>query len=103
MAAARTLSQRNVGRSRCTCWPLSAGCMHKVERVMRTVRTAVLAGRVYASYRVRRVIDRIGRSEPTKSHHSAIHERNARLIYRNAIKLRGLMIKLAQVIGTRSD
>ena len=77
--------------------------MHPVERVARTVRTAVLAARVYASYKVRRLSDHARGIDPEKSDYSAIHERNAWMIYRNAIALRGLMIKLAQVIGTRSD
>jgi ubiquinone biosynthesis protein len=77
--------------------------MHPVERVTRTARTAVLAGRVYASYKLPRAFDRIRGRDPGKRDHSAIHERNAWMIYRNAIVLRGLMIKLAQVIGTRSD
>src|SRR5476651_1174319 len=77
--------------------------MHLVERVTRTARTAVLAGRVYASYKVPRVIDRIRGLDPDKRDYSAIHERNAWMVYRNVVKFRGLMIKLAQVIGTRSD
>ena len=77
--------------------------MNPIERGYRTSRTAVLAGRVYASYKVPRVIDRVRGIDPDKRDNSAIHERNAWMIYRNAIALRGLMIKLAQVIGTRSD
>jgi predicted unusual protein kinase regulating ubiquinone biosynthesis (AarF/ABC1/UbiB family) len=77
--------------------------MHPVERVYRTARTAVLAARVYASYKVPSILDKARGSDPEKRDLSATHERNAWMIYRNAIALRGLMIKLAQVIGTRSD
>jgi len=77
--------------------------MHSVARVYRTARTAVLAARVYASYKVPEVFDKIRGVDPEKRDRSATHERNAWMIYRNAIALRGLMIKLAQVIGTRSD
>ena len=77
--------------------------MHPIARVYRTTRTAVLAARVYGSYRVLRTIDRIRGADPKDRDYSALNERNAQLIYRNAIALRGLMIKLAQVIGTRSD
>src|SRR5258706_2089428 len=77
--------------------------MHPIERVTRTARTAVLAGRVYGSYKLRRTVHRLRGIDPDKTDYSAIHERNAWMIYRNAIALRGLMIKLAQVIGTRSD
>ncbi len=77
--------------------------MHPIERAYRTARTAVLAGRVYASYKLPRAIDRLRRIDPDARELSPVHERNAWMIYRNAIALRGLMIKLAQVIGTRSD
>lgn len=77
--------------------------MHPVARVTRTARTAVLAGRVYASYKLPRLFDRVRGVDPDKRDLSAIHERNAWMVYRNAVTLRGLMIKLAQVVGTRSD
>ena len=77
--------------------------MHPIARVYRTARTAVLAGRVYTSYKVPRILDRMRGIDPDKRDLSEIHERNAGLIYRNAVALRGLMIKLAQVVGTRSD
>src|SRR5215472_19116301 len=77
--------------------------MHPVERAYRTARTAVVAGRVYASYKVPSLLDKIRGADPDKRDFSATHERNAWMIYRNAIALRGLMIKLSQVIGTRSD
>src|SRR5262249_21912772 len=83
--------------------PSALNGMHPVERAYRTARTAVVAGRVYASYKMPRVADRIRGADPDKRDHSATHQRHAWLIYRNAIALRGLMIKLAQVIGTRSD
>ncbi len=77
--------------------------MHLIARVCRTARTAALAARVYASYRARRIFDRARGADPKARDYSALNERNAWLIYRNAISLRGLMIKVAQVIGTRSD
>lgn len=77
--------------------------MNPIARVTRTARTAVLAARVYGSYRVLRTVDRIRGADPGARDYSALNERNAWMIYRNAVSLRGLMIKLAQVIGTRSD
>src|SRR5215472_2526126 len=77
--------------------------MHPVQRAYRTARTAVVAARVYASYKVPSVLAKIRGADPDKRDQSPTHLRNARMIYRNAIALRGLMIKLAQVIGTRSD
>src|SRR6476646_6231379 len=77
--------------------------MHPIARVLRTARTAAVAGRVYGSYKMLRVADRLRGADPDKRDYAALNERNAWLIYRNAVSLRGLMIKLAQVIGTRSD
>jgi len=77
--------------------------MHPAERIYRTARTGFLAAWVYASYKIPRVADRICGVDPKARDYSSVHERNAWMIYNNAIGLRGLMIKLAQVIGTRSD
>jgi predicted unusual protein kinase regulating ubiquinone biosynthesis (AarF/ABC1/UbiB family) len=77
--------------------------MHMAERAARTLRTGALAARFYASYKLPRLADRVRGKDPDARDFSATHERNAWMIYRNAIALRGLMIKLAQVIGTRSD
>lgn len=73
------------------------------ERLYRTGRTAILAARVYASYKLPRLADRIRARDPNKRDLSKVHEHNAWMVYRNVIALRGLMIKLAQVIGARSD
>jgi ubiquinone biosynthesis protein len=77
--------------------------MHPLALAWRTASTAVMAGRVYGSYKVVRLVDRIRGADPKTRDYSALNERNAWMIYRNAVSLRGLMIKLAQVIGTRSD
>lgn len=77
--------------------------MNLAERAYRTGRTAVLAARVYGSYKLPRWFDRARGRNPDDRDLSGVHDRNAWMIYRNAIALRGLMIKLAQVIGTRSD
>src|SRR5215472_3021031 len=77
--------------------------MHPAERIYRTACTGLLAALVYASYKIPRVADQIRRVDPKARDYSSVHERNAWMIYNNAITLRGLMIKLAQVIGTRSD
>src|SRR5690348_2158215 len=77
--------------------------MNLAERAYRTGRTAIVAARVYGSYKIPRMLDKRRGIDPDKRDLSSTHERNAWMIYRNAITLRGLMIKLAQVIGTRSD
>ncbi len=77
--------------------------MHLAERLYRTSRTGFLAAQVYLSYKVPLMVDRARRADYKRRNLSPVHERNAGKIYRTAIELRGLMIKLAQVIGTRSD
>ncbi len=77
--------------------------MHMAERAARTLRTGALAARFYASYKLPRLADKVRGKDPDARDFSPTHERNAWMIYKNAILLRGLMIKLAQVIGTRSD
>jgi ubiquinone biosynthesis protein len=77
--------------------------MIALERLYRTARTALLAAGVYLSYKLPRLFDRIRGADPKARDFAATHARNARRIYDTAIALRGLMIKLAQVIGTRAD
>src|SRR6266851_3822269 len=77
--------------------------MLAVERYYRTARTAFLAARVYGSYKIPRVIDRVRGADYKRRDLAPVHESNAWMIYNNAIALRGLMIKVCQVIGTRSD
>jgi ubiquinone biosynthesis protein len=77
--------------------------MNSIERNYRTVRTAILAVRVYGSYRMLRLFDRARGADFKARDLKPIHARNARLIYNTALSLRGLMVKLSQVIGTRAD
>ena len=77
--------------------------MNAPTRYYRTVRTALLAVRVYGSYRMLRMLDRARGRDFKQRDLSGLHRHNAELIYNTAIALRGLMIKLSQVIGTRSD
>jgi ubiquinone biosynthesis protein len=49
------------------------------------------------------MLDKALGRDPKARDLTRIHERNAREIYATAVDLRGLTIKLAQVIGTRSD
>jgi len=77
--------------------------LHLAERLYRTSRTGLLAARVYLSYKLPRLYDRVTGADRKARDFSPTHERNARRIYGTAISLRGLMIKLAQVIGTRAD
>src|SRR4029079_12699643 len=64
------------------------------------------AAAVYGSYKVaaigRRVLGRNGGPVDT-DRRAAQHQRNAQRIFDMALGLRGLLIKMSQVIGTRSD
>ena len=81
--------------------------MTPLTRLYRSVRILHVAAAVYASYKVPELIAwTLGRTNghgPDRSGRSATHQRNAQRIFDTAIELRGLLIKMCQVIGTRSD
>ncbi|NRA01248.1 MAG: AarF/ABC1/UbiB kinase family protein [Myxococcales bacterium] len=73
------------------------------ERVVRSALIGYAAGSVWLRYKGPSWLDRIARRDPKARDLSAIHQKNADQIYRTATRLRGLLIKMCQVIGTRSD
>ena len=73
------------------------------ERVSRSVRIAYVAASVWRRYKVPSWLDRIARRDPKARDLTEIHQKNADQIFRTATELRGLLIKMCQVIGTRSD
>ncbi|GIW41819.1 MAG: hypothetical protein KatS3mg076_2396 [Candidatus Binatia bacterium] len=79
--------------------------MSPLERLARSVRVARVAAEVYLSYKLPRWREVFsGRASGAAGRdRSRIHERNARRIFETALELRGLLIKMCQVIGTRSD
>ena len=76
---------------------------HTLERVYRFVRIGYCALCVWLRYRLRTRWDRRRGRETDAATRTAIHQRNAEQIFRTAVALRGLLIKMCQVIGTRSD
>ena len=74
-----------------------------LTRAVRFVRIAWVALCVWMRVKSRRVWDRWLGRDPKSRDLSAIHQRNAEQIYAVAVKLRGLLIKICQVVGTRSD
>jgi ubiquinone biosynthesis protein len=75
-----------------------------LTRVTRSARIASVAATVFASYKLPGLIGwALGRPEPDAAARSDVHRRNAQMIYDTALSLRGLLIKMCQVIGTRSD
>ena len=73
------------------------------NRVWRSARIGYTAVCVWLRYKLPRWWDRALRRDPDARDLSAIHERNAEQIFETAVRLRGLLIKMCQVIGTRSD
>ncbi len=75
--------------------------LHLLERGYRAARIAWVAVSVYLRYKLPRWWDRLLRREPRDL--TEVHQRNAEQIFRTAVRLKGLLIKMCQVIGTRSD
>jgi predicted unusual protein kinase regulating ubiquinone biosynthesis (AarF/ABC1/UbiB family) len=73
------------------------------NRVWRSARIGYTAVCVWLRYKLPHWWDRALRRDPDARDLSAIHERNAEQIFETAVSLRGLLIKMCQVIGTRSD
>ena len=73
------------------------------RRVYRAARIGYTAGCVWLRYKLPRWWDPLLRRDPDARDLTAIHQRNADQIYATATSLRGLLIKMCQIIGTRSD
>ena len=69
----------------------------------RNVRIGWTALCVWLRYQAPRWWDRrLGRDPDARDMHD-VHQRNANQIFNTAVKLRGMLVKMCQVIGTRSD
>jgi ubiquinone biosynthesis protein len=78
-----------------------------MTRVYRSARILRVAAAVYGSYKIPDLVrwtlgQRNGHGRDPAAR-SALHRRNAQRIFDMALALRGLLIKMCQVIGTRSD
>jgi len=73
------------------------------ERAYRSVRIGWTALNVWLRYQMPRWWDRLLRRDPGQRDMAAIHQRNADQIFRTAVAMRGMLVKMCQVIGTRSD
>ena len=74
-----------------------------VERVYRSGRIGWTALCVWLRYKTPRWWDRLLRRDPDARDMAAIHQRNADQIFHTAVAMRGMLVKMCQVIGTRSD
>ncbi|MCH7811928.1 MAG: AarF/ABC1/UbiB kinase family protein [Chloroflexi bacterium] len=77
--------------------------MNALQRIGRTRRVARTAARIFVSYRWRGWRNRRLPPEEAAERQSRTHRRNAERIYDTATSLKGLLIKVGQLIGTRAD
>jgi predicted unusual protein kinase regulating ubiquinone biosynthesis (AarF/ABC1/UbiB family) len=75
----------------------------ELERGARAARIGYTALCVWLRVQIPTRWDRALGRDPAKRDWSRIHQRNADQIFRTATRLRGLLIKVCQVAGTRSD
>lgn len=73
------------------------------NRIWRSAQIGYTAACVWLRYKLPRWWDRARGRDPEARDLGAIHERNAEQIFATSVRLRGLLIKMCQVIGTRSD
>ncbi|MBW2280589.1 MAG: AarF/ABC1/UbiB kinase family protein [Deltaproteobacteria bacterium] len=72
-------------------------------RFWRSARIGYTAACVWLRYKGPRWWDRALGRDPDARDLTRVHERNAEQIFETAVHLKGLLIKMCQVIGTRSD
>ena len=77
--------------------------LQPLERAYRGTRIGYTAACVWLRIKAPRWWDRLLGRDPGARDMSAIHQRNADQIFHTATTLKGLLIKMCQIIGTRSD
>jgi aarF domain-containing kinase len=84
--------------------PRAPGLARKAwERLYRTTRIGWTALCVWLRYKAPQWRDRLLRRPRQARDEAAIHQRNADQIFALAVGLRGMLVKMCQIIGTRSD
>ncbi|NJN51990.1 MAG: AarF/ABC1/UbiB kinase family protein [Gammaproteobacteria bacterium] len=73
------------------------------DRAYRSVRIGWTAACVWLRYKSPQWYDRLRGRDPELRDFSVIHQRNADHVFDTAVTLRGMLVKMCQVIGTRSD
>ncbi len=74
-----------------------------IDRVYRSSRIGYTATCVWLRYKIPKWYDQLRGNNPDDRDMSGIHQRNADQIFNTAVSMRGMLIKMCQVIGTRSD
>ncbi|MEX2159760.1 MAG: AarF/UbiB family protein [Dehalococcoidia bacterium] len=77
--------------------------MNPLQRARRSSRVGRLAAGIYAGYRWRSWRDRALVNEEARRRLSEYHRQSAEKILKTATDLRGLLIKVGQLIGARAD
>jgi predicted unusual protein kinase regulating ubiquinone biosynthesis (AarF/ABC1/UbiB family) len=73
------------------------------ERLYRNARIGWTALCVWLRYKTPQWWDQLLRRDPALRDMNAIHQRNADQIFNTAVSMRGMLVKMCQVVGTRSD
>jgi predicted unusual protein kinase regulating ubiquinone biosynthesis (AarF/ABC1/UbiB family) len=73
------------------------------ERVSRSARVTRTAARVFASYRWNSFRSQALPTDEAERRLAALHRENAEIIYETVTDLRGLLIKVGQIMGARAD
>ena len=76
---------------------------HLLERAYRGSRIGYTALCVWLRYKTPKWFDQLRGIDPDLRDMSQIHQRNADQIFNAAVAMRGMLIKMCQVVGTRSD
>jgi len=73
------------------------------ERLYRNARIGWTALCVWLRYKTPLWWDQLLRRDPAQRDMKSIHQRNADQIFNAAVSMRGMLVKMCQVVGTRSD
>ncbi len=71
--------------------------------IARFLLVAQMVGRIYGGYKLIQAYGRLISRRGLAQRYARHHRRSAELIYRTAIRLEGLLIKVCQFIGSRAD
>lgn len=74
-----------------------------IDRVYRSSRIAFTAICVWLRYKIPKWYDQLRGNNPDDRNMSGIHQRSAEQVFNTAVSMRGMLIKMCQVVGTRSD
>jgi ubiquinone biosynthesis protein len=73
------------------------------ERLYRNARIGWTALCVWLRYKTPLWWDQLLRRDPAQRDMKSVHQRNADQIFNAAVSMRGMLVKMCQVVGTRSD